>query len=1523
MNLHPLSIVVVLLFLCLLIKFTAAISNPTHFTGDVSINCGAIDTSIANNGKGWVGDVQPKSSSLLQIKGSSTTSNVVSKLISFDPVPYKTARISQSQFFYAFQVGPGEKILRFHFNPTLYKGFEGFKDLFTVEAGPFTLLSNFSASLAAEALGVDSFVKEFCLHVQENQKLNIIFSPESSQSLDTYAFINGIEIFTVPASHSYFEGGDVGLQLVGEKSRVYIDSSTALEIFHQVEFKQNNVGYFHGLFPKWENVNTKRRHNNTWKMPVDVGFKYLIRVHFSELGLKVAGNGDNTFKVLINEMIARTNIDLVKESDENNIRWYRDYMVMVRGNKNEGKRDILISLQSYGDLIGNRVLVSGFEIFKLSNSDNSLASPNPSPLARDSASHTVQTLFLVLYHRNAIADVAIAMISLVCIIVYNLREIQEANITDEGNKIMSKSKPKPSPSARAERTCRRFSLDEILLATENFSDALLIGNGGFGKVYKGHIDNEHTTIAIKRLESNSKQGPKEFLTEIETLSELRHVNLVSLIGYCNEKGEMILVYEYMPCGTLADHIYKLVGENNTCSYLTWKQRLDTCIGAGRALDYLHTCHGVIHRDVKTSNILLDENFIAKVSDFGLAKLENKSKLKTHITTNVKGTYGYLDPNYVKTQKLSRKSDTYAFGVVLLEVLCGRPAVDLENDRVLSMWARDKINMGEGDQIVSVGLREEISPDSLKTFVGVAQRCLSDELENRPTMSQVVSQLELAVEQQETKKLRQIAASVSDDNHCLNNDKDGLSVQTRQPSIFSTAMQNFTPPLKEQTNSNLAIARLPHNDNNVLTVQTSQPATFSTAVYNFTPPSKEQTNRNVVIAQLRQNDNDSLLVQTRQPTIFSTAVQNFAPPPKEQTNSDIIIAQLPVKGNELPSISEIKKATGNLDDNSIINKGYIFNVHKGFIEDGATTVAIKRLTQWSISPPTFRDKIEMLQQMRHLNLVSLIGYCDEGREKILVYDYMACGSLHDHLYNSEKNITLTWKRRLQICLGTAVGLHYLHTHKEYNHIMHRTVCSANILLDEKWVAKVSFGPRYTWLLQWTIEDDVFYLGGVLFEVLLAKPGEPKNMAKCVEFCKRKGTLVEKVRSLLGDGTEPYIDSNLHGQIAPECLSKFVETALSCINKEQSKRPTMSDVVRNLEFTMQLQEAAEHRSGQTASLGGAFLFAPAVQNFTPPPKEQTNSNLVIAQVPVKGNELPSISGEFDLGTSTPTTSESCSTPDLLRCFSFEEIKKATDNLDDSSIINKGYLFNVHKGFIEDGATTVAIKRLTRWSISPPKFRDKIEMMQQMRHLNLVSLIGYCDEGREKILVYDYMACGSLHDHLYNSKKNTTLTWKRRLQICLGAAVGLHYIHIHKEYNHIMHRTVCSANILLDEKWVAKISFGPRYTWLLQWTTEDDVFYLGVVLFEVLFAKPGEPINLAKCVEFYKRKGTLMEKVRSLHGDGKEPFIDYNLYSQIAPKCLSKFVETALSCINKEQSKRPTMIDVVRNLELAMQLQEASEH
>ena len=168
------------------------------------------------------------------------------------------------------------------------------------------------------------------------------------------------------------------------------------------------------------------------------------------------------------------------------------------------------------------------------------------------------------------------------------------------------------------------------------------------------------------------------------LSKFQHSHLVSLVGYCDDCEEMILVYEYMSRGTLADHLHKRSRKGETSlPPLTWLQHLKICVGVAHGLDYLHTGtsikNRVIHRDVKTTNILLDENLAAKISDFGLAKTGPVNQTCTNVSTRVKGTVGYLDPYYVSTRRLTRKCDVYAFGVVLLEVLCGRPAVDMSLD----------------------------------------------------------------------------------------------------------------------------------------------------------------------------------------------------------------------------------------------------------------------------------------------------------------------------------------------------------------------------------------------------------------------------------------------------------------------------------------------------------------------------------------------------------------------------------------------------------------------------------------------------------------------------------------------------------------------------------------------------------------------------------------------------------------------------------------------------------------------------
>ncbi|MBA0822203.1 hypothetical protein Goarm_019017, partial [Gossypium armourianum] len=285
----------------------------------------------------------------------------------------------------------------------------------------------------------------------------------------------------------------------------------------------------------------------------------------------------------------------------------------------------------------------------------------------------------------------------------------------------------------------------------------IIGRGGFGNVYKGFNNASSTPVAIKRLNPSSQQGVLEFRTEIEMLSKLRHQNLVSLIGYCEDKMEMILVYDYMVHGTLRDHLY-----NTNNPPLQWEQRLKMCIGAAQGLHYLHTGpnHTIIHRDVKTTNILINEKWIAKISDFGLSKMNDLSN--THISTAVKGSIGYLDPEYYRLQKITEKSDIYSFGVVLCEVLCARAPIDrtAEDHMQISLaeWAQHCYINGTLDQVIDTHLQGKIKLASLLKFGEVAISCLASEGIKRPTMSEVVYGLELAL------KLQGSEMNGNDENH---------------------------------------------------------------------------------------------------------------------------------------------------------------------------------------------------------------------------------------------------------------------------------------------------------------------------------------------------------------------------------------------------------------------------------------------------------------------------------------------------------------------------------------------------------------------------------------------------------------------------------------------------------------------------------------------------------------------------------------------------------------------------------------
>ncbi|KAB2072315.1 hypothetical protein ES319_A07G007300v1 [Gossypium barbadense] len=300
--------------------------------------------------------------------------------------------------------------------------------------------------------------------------------------------------------------------------------------------------------------------------------------------------------------------------------------------------------------------------------------------------------------------------------------------------------PPPSPGIALGFTKSKFTYEELARATDGFSDANLLGQGGFGYVHRGVLPTG-TEVAVKQLKAGSGQGEREFQAEVEIISRVHHKHLVSLVGYCISGTTRMLVYEFVPNNTLEFHLH---GKGRPT--MDWPTRMIIALGSAKGLAYLHEdCNPkIIHRDIKAANILLDFKFEAKVADFGLAKFF--SDVNTHVSTRVMGTFGYLAPEYASSGKLTEKSDVFSFGVMLLELISGhRPVGSSYAEDSLVEWARPLLSRaledGTFNNLIDPRLQKEYNHNEMARMVACAAACVRHSARRRPRMSQIVRALE--------------------------------------------------------------------------------------------------------------------------------------------------------------------------------------------------------------------------------------------------------------------------------------------------------------------------------------------------------------------------------------------------------------------------------------------------------------------------------------------------------------------------------------------------------------------------------------------------------------------------------------------------------------------------------------------------------------------------------------------------------------------------------------------------------------
>ncbi|XP_054813549.1 LOW QUALITY PROTEIN: receptor-like protein kinase THESEUS 1 [Prosopis cineraria] len=671
---------------------------------------------------------------------------------------YQSARIFQGRASYIFTIEQlGQHWIRLYFSPLPEFHQNMSSASITAIADGVVLLNNFSFM----EYGGSNLIKEYAIDIT-SPTLALTFIP----SANSLVFVNAIEVVSIAGDHGIYAINNTSVHSlslskfaletvyrldVGDESlttrnddlgrdwesdeKYMASNSRALNVSVDPEAIQDNPrSVTHLTAPKWVYATAKamadaRSRNLSWVFPVNPNNNYFVRVHFWDI---ISNLENYAIFILFIDGAYATRVDLYSQESYSYIyeRHHMDFVVSTRGN------NLTVTVAPDRTANSTNATMNGLEIMKIVTEVRTLDGRALAKLSVILGSIFGATAFLVLF----------------AVTSYYLKTCRS------------------QASSRAiTRSCRLFTLQEISEATNNFDECLLLGEGGFGKVYEGTM-NDGEKVAIKVANAQSRQGLREFRNEIELLSKLSHKNLVSLMGYCNEETQMILVYEFLANGSLSGHLY---GTNFLP--LSWKQRLEICIGTAKGLHYLHTgaAQGIIHRDVKTANILLNENFVPKVADFGISR-KGPPLEKSHVTTLVKGSFGYLDPEYFRTKYLTEKSDVFSFGMVLMEVICGKPAIDdtRPTEHInLARWASSCQDKDTFYEIIDPNLMGKVNLDSLNKVRELAWKCLEESRTNRPPMGYVLCELEDALHIELASRIQQVSMDCAIDVVVENGIKD--------------------------------------------------------------------------------------------------------------------------------------------------------------------------------------------------------------------------------------------------------------------------------------------------------------------------------------------------------------------------------------------------------------------------------------------------------------------------------------------------------------------------------------------------------------------------------------------------------------------------------------------------------------------------------------------------------------------------------------------------------------------------------
>ncbi|RZC66170.1 hypothetical protein C5167_009859 [Papaver somniferum] len=1029
----------------------------------------------------------------------------------------------------------------------------------------------------------------------------------------------------------------------------------------------------------------------------------------------------------------------------------------------------------------------------------------------------------------------------------------------------------PTDEGGVEST-RIYTAQELGLATNNYDKSRVLGEGGYGTVYKG-ILSDNREVAIKKSKIVDQSQIQQFINEVIILTQINHRNVVKLLVCCLETKVPLLVYEYVSNGTLFQDIHYNKSE---ASSISWHNRLRIATETASAIAYLHSAAStpIIHRDIKSANILLDENYTAKVSDFGASRLIPLDQ--NEIVTLVQGTLGYLDPDYFKTSQLTEKSDVYSFGVVLIELLTGEKPVSFERSEEQRNLASFFVSKMEDEnalfQLLDAQVFNEENREQILDVVELAKRCVALKSEVRPTMKQVVAELD------------KIASHKGHTRLVPSEPTDLCSVPMIYSTVFDSGQyspDNSSTITKPGCQSTCGDVSIPYPFGMISSSSDSECSIDSAlGSYGFTI-------------------NCNATYDPPKPFLLSGAgfAQQFFVLMSGAIEFDLEILSI--------SESEIRLKTWQTTtcysksgvlvtysrDYVYVNfsgspftfsetKNRVFAVGCHTSAFAITADHVKNYTRRCVPKCDSREnvldqegsctgsgccKIELPKGQ-----TSFIGLATSPHNHTEVWSFNPCSSIfmaEQDLYNLQGNkdvpipVVLNWAIGKKTCEEAQKDLAAFACHQDYN--------SSCINSDN--------GLGYLCSCNKGYEGNPYFSPGCQD---VNECEDPTNNP-CEGIC-----------------------TNIVGSFSCACPKG---------SSGDGRKDGSGCTLKNREFSIIKVVIGIGVAFVSLVIASSWLFMAIKERKLTKLKEkffQQNGGL----------QLQLQIGSHENGM------------ELMQIFTAKQLEKATNNYNKNLILGQGGFGTIYKGILFDNPV-VAIKKSKIVDQSQiEQFINEVVILTQIHHRNVVKLLGCCLETEAPLLVYEYVSNGTLFHHIHHKVGGvSSISWESRLRIAAETASALGYLHSSPSIP-VIHRDMKSTNILLDENYTVKVSdFGasmlvpldrtqittlvqgtigyldPEYFHTGQLTEKSDVYSFGVVLVELLTGE--KPLNLERSEE--QRNFTTY--FISLLGDRRLfELLDARVSKEGRQDQIVIIAKLAEKCLNIEGKERPKKVEVAVELE-----------